>query len=458
MASPDLSNLFGNAAGGPAPMAVDPGSIALRDAVNALKAGQRPDESKIRGLSPAQQNLFTDYKAICDAAQSGSALSAAQMRDPAMRDWVAQQPGGKIQQFDATVGAFNAAFQQINEIAAKSPPPAPSSAPVGATPRALPQQLSTDNPITAPPTTPRFNRSAAYSDPFGPYKQTATEFYKDPKRMAGEIALGSQDRAGFRNTLQNAVYGDFNATRRAMNDINAGRAPSETPVRPEYRDFLGDYRTAMGWTKGDMSRPLSGNRFSAPVNKANELRQTAEREFPQAQAAVQNWSPDKTHSAPNGRTVADVGEMDFQTQSQRQILGAFKITTEYVLNAKPKAGDSVTDLRTQISDPYNEIMRGYVRDYAALGKNPGQSRVQALQDNYIDKARQQASQDLDARGRDIDKNAVARDLRTAGQQEVGRINQGIEAQVMRAFDEIPEAAPSSVPQYRQQQPGMHLTN
>lgn len=112
MVSPELANLFGGAvSGGPAPMATDPQSLALRDALNALKAGQAPlDESKIGTLSPDRQNLYRDYSAICEAARSGAALSADRMRDPAMKAWAAQQPGGRIQQFDAEVGAYNAAF------------------------------------------------------------------------------------------------------------------------------------------------------------------------------------------------------------------------------------------------------------------------------------------------------------------------------------------------------------
>lgn len=337
---------------------------------------------------------------------------------------------------------------------------------MGATPRTLPPQLNTPTPITAPPaqtpTAQTFNRAGAYSDPFGRYKDVAAQFYQNPQAVAQGLAIGASDRPEFLNTLQNAMNGDVNATRRAMNDINAGRASSETPIRPEYRAFLGDYGAAMAWTKGDMKAPLSGNRFSPVLDKANDLRQTAEHEFPKAQAAVQNWSADsKTHQAPNGRIVADVGEMDFQTQSQRQILGAFKITTEYVLNAGARPADMLNNylMRTQISEPYNNVMRDYAKGYAALGSNPDPARVQALQDQYIENARQQARGDLGAHGRDIDRNAVARDLKSAGQQEVGRINQEIQAQVMGALEEIPDAGPSSTaPQYRQQQPGMHLTN
>ncbi len=107
--------------------------------------------------------------------------------------------------------------------------------------------------------------------------------------------------------------------------------------------------------------------------------------------------------------------------------------------------------------PNNDVMRSYAKGYAALGSDPDPARVQALQGQYIENARQQALGDLGAHGRDIDRNAVARDLKSAGQQEVGRINQEIQAQVMGAFDEIPDAAPSPAsPQYRQQQPGMRL--
>ncbi len=439
---PAIADMFSASAN---PVSTDPGSIALREALNTLKAGRPLDRESLKTLSPAQQTLARDYAAICEAGQKGTVLSSSQIGNPEMRKWVEQQPGGKISSFDADVSAYNIAYQQVNAIP-KAPAAAPAPAPV-ATP-----------PISQPQTAQLFNQATGLQ---GRYKGEAFQFYQNPQGMAATLSIPSSNRQEFRTALTDAANGDFNATRRSINEINAGRAPSETPLRSEYRNFLADYSAAMKWTQGEMSNLPPGNRFSTSLGKANETRQIASQEFPKATAALQNWRMDQARQGKNGHMYADLNETTFQTQTQKSTLGDFKITAEYLLNAGAQPEKALENylMNTQTSGPYNAIMRNYAKEYAALGDNPDPARIQLLQENHIDKARQQALQDLDAHGQDADRNAVIRDLKAAGQKEVGQINQTLQKQILEMFDGSPDTAPPAAPQYRTPQPNeMRLTN
>ena len=69
-----------------------------------------------------------------------------------------------------------------------------------------------------------------------------------------------------------------------------------------------------------------------------------------------------------------------------------------------------------------------------------------LRDAYLEGARQQAFADLDAHGKENDRPAVARTLRTAGQDEVGRIGATLQAQMDSASATIPVEPDLSTPQ------------